>query len=62
MDRLQSDFSDRGPRTVVSVSNDGYSDVGDLHAFSRSPRSDYGRPHAPPSEISAAPQYVPGVL
>jgi hypothetical protein len=61
MGRLQSDYSSRGARTVVSVSNDGYSDVGDLHAFSPSQRSDYGRPHVPPSETSAAPQYMPRV-
>lgn len=61
MDRLASAYSARGPRTVGSVSNDGYSDVGDLGEFSRSPHSHYSSPRPPPSEVSAAPQYFPRV-
>ena len=58
INRLQSDYSGRASRTVGSVvSNDAYSDVGDL----RSQHSHYGKSHVPPSEISAAPQHFPRV-
>ncbi|TAQ88728.1 hypothetical protein B7494_g2947 [Chlorociboria aeruginascens] len=62
LDRLQSGYSDRSPRTVDSVSViDRYSNVGDLPEFRHSPRNNYPMSQAPPSEISAPPQRLPPI-